>query len=78
MYTDKSIAASIGIISSRLQTQLFLLPIDFYIFFSGTAHPAWSVLQSNCVLVDQPQKGVSKGHVCDQIVQRLIELQVMY
>ena len=49
-------------------------------FLSGTAQPAWSVLQSDCVMVDQLQKCFQQGHIilCDQIVQRLIKFQVMY
>ena len=29
----------------------------------GAAQPAGSVFQSNCVMVDQPQKVFSKGHM---------------
>ena len=37
-----------------------------------------SVLQSDCVMVDQPpQKKFNKGHIYDQIVQRLIKLEVL-
>ena len=32
----------------------------------------------SCGGADQPQKVVSEGHICDQIVQKLIKLQVMY
>ena len=44
----------------------------------GAEQPAWIVLQSDCVMVDQPKKVFSKGHICDQIVQKLIKIQVMY
>ena len=30
--------------------------------FFGAAQPAWSVLQSDCVMADQPQKVVNEGH----------------
>ena len=35
------------------------------------AQPAWSVLQSDCVMTDQPQNVFNEGHICDQIVQGL-------
>ena len=45
------------------------LPSSLFSRFFGAAQPAWSVLQSNCVKADQPQKVFNKGHMCDQIVQ---------
>ena len=29
-------------------------------------------------MADQPHKVISEGHICDQIVQKLIKIQVMY
>ena len=46
--------------------------------FFGAAQPAWSVLQSDCVMADKPQNVFNEGHICDQFFQRLIHLQVMY
>ena len=41
----------------------------YYLF--GAAQPAWSVLQSDCVMADQPQKVFNEGHICDQNFQGL-------
>ena len=49
-----------------------------YILSFDAAQPAWSVLQSDCVMADQPKNIFNEGHICDRIDQRLIKLQVMY
>ena len=50
-----------------------------YIYIICQGVEAWSVLQSDCVMADQPQNVFNEGHICDQIqCPRLIKLQVMY
>ena len=42
--------------------------LNIYMYISD-AQPVWSVLQSDCVMADQPPKIFNEGHICDQIVQ---------
>ena len=61
------------IFNMHLQMKKISIYIYIYQFF-GAAQPAWSVLQSDCVMADQTQNVFNEGHICDQIVQRLIKL----
>ena len=72
MCTDRRVVADIG-----LKGQGYRPNHSSYILIFGAAQPAWSVVQSDSVMADQPQKVVNDGHICDQIVQRLIKLYVM-
>ena len=60
MYTDRKVVAAIGLKGQGYRP-----------YFFGAAQPAWSVLQSDCVMADQPQKVFNEGDICDQIGQGL-------
>ena len=66
MCTHRKVVVAIGLIKVKATDPIFP---PTYIF--GAALPAWSVLESDCVMADQPQKVFNKGHICDQIVQGL-------
>ena len=67
MCTDRKVVAAIGLKGQGYRPKFFLLHTNFL----GAAQPAWSVLQSDCFMADQPQKVFNEGHICDQIVQGL-------
>ena len=63
MCTDRKVVAAMGLKGQGYR------PPTYYFF--GAAQLAWSVLQSDCDMADQPQKLFNEGHICDQIVQGL-------
>ena len=59
------------------QNNVAILKLSFiyikkiYIYKICRGVEGWNVLQSDCVMADQPQKVFNEGHICDQIVQSL-------
>ena len=64
-HVHRKVVAAIGLKGQGYRPNL----PTYYLF--GAAQPAWSVLQSDCVMADQPQKVFNEGHICDQNFQGL-------
>ena len=55
MCTDRKVVAAMGLKGQGYR------PPTYYFF--GAAQLAWSVLQSDCDMADQPQNVFSEGHI---------------